>query len=413
MHDVARPGTTEVECEGDGHEPRPRCSAHPVQVLLVFGVRDAETDGMLRGIAQYLQTRGDWNVRLEARERSGAEWRRLLAQGWRGVIGRKPSAALAEACAEFRLPLVALAETPDGPSVSKVSNDEQAIGVMGAEFLLERGFRTLGFFGDGARPALLERERGFVDAARCAGREVEVLRSEVGPGGEGPEEAALASWLCRLPKPVAVMACDDRRAMRLAEAARRAGLQIPEELALLGAGNDEVLCGLTTPTLSSVAPASVLVGFRAAEHLAQLLETKAPRGCDLRIEPVETVGRRSTDAMAIPDRAVAAAVRYIAEHACRGVTVSEVLPCARVSRAQLEKKFRRYLGRSPQAEIRRVQVARIRRYLIESDLPLKQIAELTGFAYMEYMCVVFRRLTGETPGAYRRRRRPVAGGATG
>jgi LacI family transcriptional regulator len=111
--------------------------------------------------------------------------------------------------------------------------------------------------------------------------------------------------------------------------------------------------------------------------------------------------------LAISDRATAAAVRYIATHACEGLTVEAVLPRAAASRSQLERKFRRFLGRSPQAEIRRVQISRIRQLLAETDLPLKRIAELTGFDYMEYMCVVFRRLTGETPGAFRRRRRPL------
>jgi len=167
-----------------------------------------------------------------------------------------------------------------------------------------------------------------------------------------------------------------------------------------------VRCELSSPPLTSVAPGAYQAGFRAAEHLARRLADRCTPVCDLRIEPAGIVARRSTDVLAIPDRAVAAAVRYIAEHACEGLTVPEVLPHAAVSRAQLEKKFRQHLGRSPQAEIRRVQVARIRQLLADTDLPLKSIAELTGFDYMEYMCVVFRRLTGETPGTYRRSRQP-------
>ena len=94
---------------------------------------------------------------------------------------------------------------------------------------------------------------------------------------------------------------------------------------------------------------------------------------------------------------------FIRENACRGISVDAVLKHAFVSRSQLEKKFRRHLGRSPQAEIRRVQVAKIRQLLLETDFPLKKIAELTGFEHVEYMCVVYKRLTGEAPGAYRRR----------
>jgi LacI family transcriptional regulator len=102
--------------------------------------------------------------------------------------------------------------------------------------------------------------------------------------------------------------------------------------------------------------------------------------------------------------------RYIAEHACEGLTVDALLPHVGASRSQLDRKFRRYLGRSPQGEIRRVQIVRIRQLLAETDLPLKRIAELTGFEYMEYMCVVTRRLTGETMVAYRRQRGQAGSG---
>jgi LacI family transcriptional regulator len=124
---------------------------------------------------------------------------------------------------------------------------------------------------------------------------------------------------------------------------------------------------------------------------------------DRRIEPVGVVTRQSTDILAMGDKNVAAALSYIREHACHGITVEHVLQRAFASRSQLEKKFRRYLGRSPQAEIRRVQIAKIRQLLFETNFPLKKIAELAGFEHVEYMCVVFKRLVGDSPGSYRKK----------
>lgn len=381
------------------------------RVLLHFPARDAESAAMMRGIAHFLQTRGGWTVHLDEGRRTGPELRWQLAHGWCGVISRDTSPALIEGCAAFQLPLVALDDAPPPAGVSKILNDNDGIGAMGGEFFLDRGFRHFAFVGDAASGWACEREQGFVEAVRLGGHHAAVFRDEAaaagGLGGGAPSAGALAAWLRQLPKPAGVMACDDWRAMQILAAAHVAALQIPEELSVLGAGNDEVRCELAVPTLSSVAPGAFQAGYQAAEHLAQRLAGAVGGICDLRIEPVQVVGRRSTDALAIPDRAVATAVRYIGEHACRGLTVGEVLPQAAVSRAQLEKKFRQYLGRSPQAEIRRVQVARIRQLLTETDLPLKRIAELTGFDYMEYLCVVFRRLTGETPGAFRRRQQPA------
>jgi LacI family transcriptional regulator len=137
-----------------------------------------------------------------------------------------------------------------------------------------------------------------------------------------------------------------------------------------------------------------------------------PESLDIRIEPVGVTERHSTDILAIDDKNVAAALSFIRENACRGITVEQVLKPSFASRSQLEKKFRRCLGRSPQAEIRRVQVARIRLLLIETNFPLKKVAELTGFEYVEYMCVVFKRLVGESPGSFRKKNQIRAGHKT-
>ncbi len=120
-----------------------------------------------------------------------------------------------------------------------------------------------------------------------------------------------------------------------------------------------------------------------------------------RVEPTGVVTRHSTDVLAIDDRNVASALSFIREQACRGITVGQVLQHAHASRSQMERKFRHHIGRSPQAEIRRVQLRKIRQLLLETDFPLKRIAELTGFEHMEYMCVMFKRLVGESPGAFR------------
>ena len=121
--------------------------------------------------------------------------------------------------------------------------------------------------------------------------------------------------------------------------------------------------------------------------------TRAPRTSTRRTEPK---GRASSS------ERIVAALRYIREHACRGVTVEEVVSRVTVPRHDLERGFRMFIGRSPQAEIRRVQLAEIKRLLQYTNKPLKDIADLTGFEYVEYMCVLFKRLVGETPGKFRK-----------
>lgn len=121
------------------------------------------------------------------------------------------------------------------------------------------------------------------------------------------------------------------------------------------------------------------------------------------------VPRQSTDVLAIDDPLVAAAVRLIRQRACSGLSVADVLREVPLSRSVLERRFRKHLGRSPQAEIRNVQLKRVKQLLTESDLTLERIAALTGFEHPEYLSVVFRREVGETPGHYRADRRANAG----
>jgi LacI family transcriptional regulator len=151
------------------------------------------------------------------------------------------------------------------------------------------------------------------------------------------------------------------------------------------------------------------IGYEAAALLDRLMDGERPPAAPWRIEPLGVTTRQSTDVLAIDDPQVAAAVRFIREHACQGTTVAEVLRQVPLSRTMLERRFRKYLGRSPQVEIRSVQVKRAQQLLAETDLRLPQIAALAGFAHPEYLSVVFKRHTGQTPGAYRRRaqgRRP-------
>jgi LacI family transcriptional regulator len=387
-----------------------RDTRQSARVLLLFRTRDEVAAAILRGIAQHQQLHRDWNVQFDECPRSTAETRWQIAQGWSGVISRDTTPALVEICAELRIPLVDLDDSPPYSGVSKIRCDHVAVGAMGAACLLDRGFAHCAFVGSEEHAWARERRLGFINSIQLAGHGTAFFPLETGDRDLARREhdgRRLADWLTQLPKPIGLMASDDRTAAQVLESARLAGLHVPEEVAVLGADNEIALCELTVPSLSSVVPGAFQVGYWAADHLHRRLVDPATPPCDLRVDPAGIAHRRTTDILAIPDRAVSAAVRYIAEHACEGLTVDAVLPHAAASRSQLEKKFRRYLGRSPQAEIRRVQLDRIRQLLSDTDLPLKRIADLTGFEYMEYMCVVFRRLTGETPGTYRRRRRPL------
>lgn len=386
-------------------EPIPRRA----RVLVIRRGDGGPVDETIQGVANYIQRHETWQVVVDCLPCDQAEMRQALAVGWTGVISLETTPELVAVCKESSLPLVDLADGPKYAGVPKVCTDYAAVGAMGAEFLLDRGFRELAFVGDGAGSRSEECREGFVEAAELAGANAvcfENLQSERwAPGRHCSEVRRLANWLARQASPLGVMAGDDRTGTLVLEAALSLGRQVPEEVAVLGCGNDVALCELVTPALSSVQSGAFEAGFLGARNLAALMARAPVDPKEVRVDPIDVVARMSTDVIAIQDRRVAVALRHIRDHACEGLTVPELLPVAAMSRALLEKRFRQYLGRSPQAEIRRVQIARIRKHLVESTLPLKRIAELTGFDYPEYMSVVFRRITGESPGAFRRRHR--------
>jgi LacI family transcriptional regulator len=215
----------------------------------------------------------------------------------------------------------------------------------------------------------------------------------------------IGKWLADLPKPIGVMACNDARALHLLDACHQAGILVPEEVAVVGVDNEEIFCELCNPALSSVAPDPERIGYQAAELLEQLMSGQSAPRQRILIEPVRVVTRRSSDTLAIKDRTVAAAIRFINEQALHGCTVTDVATYVRASRSFLERRFRQHLKRSPQAEIRRVQGSRVKQLLADTDFTLEKISELSGFEHPEYMSVVFKRSFGQTPGQYRKQMR--------
>jgi LacI family transcriptional regulator len=376
------------------------------QVLLIFQTRFEECTAMLKGIAHFERNHQLWVGFLddEARAEKDQQW--LRSKKWDGVISRHTTPALAQACLELKLPLVDLNDTEPFPGVPKIRPDNVGLGHLGAEHFIERGHRHFGFAGFANNGWSRERRDGFVEALRLTGRSCDVFDvkypGDYTPFWDSQQIEALVRWLKGLPKPVGIMACNDMRAHQILSAAHAASILVPEEVAVLGANNEPIRCELAYPPLSSVCPNAFQSGYKAAETLTCLMARRQPESLNLRIEPLGVATRPSTDVLAIDDRSVATALSYIRQRACGKLSVEEVVKNAYTSRSQLEKKFRKHLGRSPQAEIRRVQVAKIKQLLQETDFPLKRIAEIAGFEHVEYMSVVFKRLTGNSPGAFRR-----------
>lgn len=377
----------------------------PRKVALLIETSNAYARGLLEGIVAYQREQRPWSLHLAEHGRGDKPPAWLADWDGDGIIARVENAAIARALRPLRLPIVDVSAARLLPSLPWFETDDAAVAQMGYEHLRERGFRNFAYCGDPRFNWSNWRQEHFERAVRAEGGSFFAYTLAGAAAGGGDEPEAIAHWLRKLPKPVAVMACYDLRGLQLLDACRRLAIPVPDEVAVIAVDNDALLCELAHPPLSSVIPNTRRTGYEAAALLDALMAGGQARGETHLIPPLGVATRQSTDVLAIEDPHVSRAVRFIREHACDGINVQDVLRAVPQARRLLEARFRKLLGRTPHAEILRVQLQRVKQLLTETDLTIEVIAERTGFAHSEYLSVVFRREVGLPPGRYREQHR--------
>ncbi len=379
----------------------------PQQVALILQTRLQENIGILEGIAAYERVNCDWNFFLDDQAMSVRDPKWLFRKTWDGVICRHLDPIVLRECEARGIPCVDLEDVAhEDVRAPKVKPDNRAVGHVGAEHLLDRGYQNFGFCGYANKNWALDRRMGFQEAIEAVNLTCQLLETdylqELTPAWDLQEQAIIAEWLEKLPKPVAIMACHDMRALQVISAAKQCGLRIPDEIAVLGSNNETVRAELSHPPLSSVPLNAHEWGETAASLLHRQMTGKTVESLTY-IEPLPVVVRRSTEALAIEDPVVKKALKIIRAEACSYLRVEELAERVNVSRSLLDRLFRKFLRRTPQDEIRQVRISRAKKLLIETDLTLADIAEQTGFDHPEYLSVMFKRITSETPRDFRAR----------
>ena len=396
-------------------------------ILLIESSRVSGRD-YLRGIARYVHLHGSWSFYWEP---GGFEITRqkLKTLDADGIMLRDVGGPTAQAL-RLGIPAVVLGHRDrEVRGLVNVVTDSEAIGRMAAEHLLRCGFKHFAYCGMlrsvmEQTPWSGHRQRAFsacVVQAGCPPPPAFVLP----PLGSdwSKKRGQLADWLVRLPRPLGVMAANDDCGAQVAEACKLAGLTVPDAVGIVGADNDEVVCGLADPAMSSVAINFEQAGYQAAEALDRLMrqpkrnedgkrKTRSaaagpasifhPPSSVIRVRPTHVVARRSTDIVAVEDAALAKALTCIRDRARMPLTVSEVARIAGVSRRSLERRFREQMGGSILKEIRRQRTDQIARLLVESNQPVARIAESLGFADAQHFSRYFRAAKKMSPLAFRK-----------
>jgi LacI family transcriptional regulator len=359
--------------------------------------------GILAGIARYVREVGSWAIYHEPCDVGAAPPRWLKTWRGDGIIARVQNRRIASAVAASGLPAVDVLGVVQDTDLPLVHVDDVAIARLAAEHFIERGIRQFGCLAVRGINWSHRRRDTFVRTVSVMGCSCNVYhlgaRSQSDASWEQQQDH-LGRWIANLAKPAGVLAVSDPQGRRVLEACRRVGVLVPEELAVIGVDNDETVCELADPPLSSVIADHARMGYEAARVLDRMMHGRAPRQTVL-TQPSGVAMRCSTDMLAVDDEDVVSALRFIRQNACRGIDVDEVVRYVPTSRTSLKRRFRTVLGRSIHDEIIAARVKRVEQLLSQSYMSLAEIARRTGFPSQSYMGVVFKANTGKSPGKYR------------
>lgn len=380
------------------------------RVALLIESSTAYGRELLRGIYAFVREFGRWSICLPEHEEGDAASIPLF-NSWEadGMIARIDNRTLARQIQlRCKCPVIDVCANRYLRRAPCIETDDQAIARLAVDHFVERHFKNFAYCGDGRFYWAIERGAHFARLARESAScraffEYEhPLKSRC---SIYEQTQSLGDWIAGLPKPIAIMASHDFRGWQLLEACRQIGVNVPDDVAVVGVDNDEVLCVLSDPPLTSITPNAFQCGYLAAQALDQWM-SGGPPVQNIQIEPAGIVTRRSTDFFADCDPNILQAIRLIRKHACDGLRVQDVLKSVPVSRTVLDHEFKRLLGHTAHDEIGRIQLQRVTELLKETNWSLATIATRCGFRHAEYMTFSFKRSFGMSPKEYRRNEQP-------
>lgn len=367
--------------------------------------------GVLRGIAGYTHVNGTWSIFSQERElHSGIPgW----LKKWKGdgIIARIESRRMARDLLRLKIPVVDVLGNEKYASIPGFDTDSEAVAILAADFFIKAGFGGIAFCGYRGIPFSDRREAALAAYLSQLNRRLLVCSPKISQHSrthiQAIEESGvamqktIAGWLRQQRRPLALLACNDVRAQQVLNACRDYGIKVPEEVAVMGVDNDDVLCSLSEPSLTSIQLDTERLGYEAAALLDCMMKGRVVEPGIRQIPPLTMVERSSTDVIPVDDPIVVQALRFIREQLNKGIGVKEVIETAGRSRTDLENRFRRHLKTSIHGEILRQRMDRARYLLRQTDWRIEDVATRSGFNTSTHLCRLFQCHLKTTPTDYR------------
>jgi LacI family transcriptional regulator len=376
----------------------------PRRILLLIETSRAYGRGIVEGVARYSKKHGPWSIQFEERALDSPPPAWLDQWQGDGVILRTNNLQLDKRLREIGKPLVELHGHPK-IGVAQVRTDGQLGVRMVVEHFVGCGLQNFAYFSKEEGWWIDVNREHFVQALKEIDRQCHVYRPIDGNDAHADyseqQRRHVIEWLRSLPSPVGIYTAGDLQAAWLLDACQEAEIAVPGQVAVMGVGNDSVICETARPMLSSLDLNARRIGYEAARLLDKKM-AGLPADGTVYIPPSHVAVRQSTNLMVVDDPDVADAMSFIRNHACESIDVSDVAEKVGLSRRVLERRFRQHLGRTPLFEILHFRIERAKSLLTKTNLPKERVASKSGFASLDYFNRVFRREVGMTPFAYRR-----------
>jgi LacI family transcriptional regulator len=378
------------------------------RVILLTDLSEEYAKNLLKGIVRYSKEHEPWvlckmpfSYRVEHEVEGVLAW----AKKWKadGIIAQFYNTDCVGIFRENGIAAIAQDFKSRFTEIPNITGAHKLAGRMGADYFIRKGFKHFAFY-------------GFKDivwsSERCLGFREELDRYQLGAHFHeyqnddfkelwSYESAPLIAWLKALPKPVAIMACDDNQGHHIAEVCKQCGLKIPEEIALLGVDNDEAICTLSDPPLSSINQAVEKGGYETARLMTRMIQNLDGHHEDVVVQPTHITTRQSTDIYATNDKYISTVLRHIHQNADKKLTIDRITRLVPLSRRLLESRFKQEIGVPIYNYIMNLRIERFAFKLLETSDTIVEIADVSGFSDYKNIARQFKKIKGCTPTEYR------------
>jgi LacI family transcriptional regulator len=378
------------------------------RVIFLTDLSEEYAKSLLKGIVRYSKEHPPWvlckmpfSYRVEHEVEGVLKW----AKEWKadGIIAQFYNTDRVSIFKENGIAAIAQDFKARFTDIPNITGAHCLTGQMGADYFIRKGFKNFAFY-------------GFKDivwsSERCEGFQGEISRNNLGKNFYGYqntnfkglwyyESAPLIAWLKMLPKPIAMMVCDDNQGQHIAEICKQCGIKIPEEIALLGVDNDEMICTLSDPPLSSINQAVEKGGYETAKLMDIMIQNPDGHYEDVVVYPTHIITRQSTDIFATGDKYISTILKYIHQNVNKKLNIDHIIRMAPLSRRLLENRFKQEIGLPIYSYIINLRMEKFTHKLMETDVPIVEIANEMGFSDYKNIARLFKKMKGCTPSEYR------------